>query len=331
MSLNTDNISKMIQDAEHIVVIQAENPDGDSLASSLALEQILADKKITMYCPVTIPRHLRHMSGWDRVENELPRSFDLSIIVDTSSASLMEKILTPNQAPILKSKPILVIDHHDTESTLPFDAEMALNSDAVSTGEVIYDISKDLDWNINQEAAEFLASSIMYDSLGLIASGTTANSIRVIADLVEQGVSLAKLDDKRRELMRRSQELTKYKGELIQRIDYSLDGELALITIPWEEIEKYSDQYNPSMLVIEDMRLTLPVKVALAFKIYKDGKITAKLRANHGFGVADKIAEHFGGGGHKYAAGFKVRDKKLEDIKEELNDVARKLFDEVSE
>ena len=50
---------KLIENASTIVVVQAENPDGDSLGSSIALEEILGDmgKHVTMYCPVDIPRY----------------------------------------------------------------------------------------------------------------------------------------------------------------------------------------------------------------------------------------------------------------------------------
>ena len=66
-------------------MIQAENPDGDSLASSLALEEILSDlgKKVSLYAPVEIPKYLRYITSWDRVENSLDTKADLAIIVDT--------------------------------------------------------------------------------------------------------------------------------------------------------------------------------------------------------------------------------------------------------
>jgi phosphoesterase RecJ-like protein len=109
-------------------------------------------------------------------------------------------------------------------------------------------------------------------------------------------------------LMRKSPELVKYKGELLQRITYHADNRLALVWIPWKEIEAYSPSYNPSMLVMEDMRMTTGVKVAVAFKIYKDGKVTGKIRCNQDAPIAAKLAEHFGGGGHPYASGFKTQD-----------------------
>ena len=46
------------------------------------------------------------------------------------------------------------------------------------------------------------------------------------------------------------------------------------------------------------------VKIAIAFKTYPDGKLTGKIRSN--LPIAEQVAGFFGGGGHKYAAGFRV-------------------------
>ena len=68
-----DTAKQFIQSANNIVIIQAENPDGDSLGSSLALEEVLSDlgKTVTLYCPVDIPEisslHSRLGSGAERL------------------------------------------------------------------------------------------------------------------------------------------------------------------------------------------------------------------------------------------------------------------------
>ena len=115
--------------------------------------------------------------------------------------------------------------------------------------------------------------------------------------------------------MKKPAHILEYKAELIKRIEYFIDGKLALIHIPWEEIEAHSDLYNPSMLVLDEMRLVHDVEVAVAVKTYPDGKVTGKLRAN--LPVCDQIAGFFGGGGHPYAAGFRAYDD-YETIKREL-------------
>ena len=109
----------------------------------------------------------------------------------------------------------------------------------------------------------------------------------------------------------------KYKGALLERISYYLDGKLALIHIPFEEIQQYSDQYNPSVLVLDEMRFVEGVEIGVAIKTYPDGKLTGKLRSNSP--ISATIAGFFGGGGHEYAAGFRVYESLDTIIPELLN------------
>ncbi|HEY9714083.1 MAG TPA: DHH family phosphoesterase [Chroococcales cyanobacterium] len=329
MYQEADQIKQILDDAQRIVVLQADNPDGDSLASALALEHILGDlgKDVYLYCGMDMPAHLRYLPGWDRVNKDLASQFDAAIIVDTSSDRLFEILDKSGQKGWLKAKPIIVIDHHQTAATIDYAKVMCVH-EAVSTGEVLYELAQQLGWPLNQEAKNMLATSILSDSLGLMTDATTSRSIRIIAELVEAGVKLPELDNQRRELMRKTPEILSYKAQLIERIEYSSDGRVASVTIPWEEIEQYSHEYNPSILVLDEMRLVTGVDIAIAFKIYKDGKMTAKIRCNYGKPIGKDLAEHFGGGGHPYASGFKITDgRPANEVKSECIDYARQLLD----
>jgi phosphoesterase RecJ-like protein len=324
-----EKIREILAGAQRIVVVQADNPDGDSIGSALALEHILEDmgKKTYLYCGVDIPSYLTYLAGWDRISKDMPSNFDASIIVDTSADSLLEKLTDTKQKGALKTRPLIVIDHHVTEATIDY-ATVMCNKPVVATGEVLYELAKQLDWPLNQGAKEMIAISIMADSLGLVTDATSARSIHIIAELVESGVSLANLEHARRQLMRKSPELTHYKGRLLQRVEYYADNRVAVVSIPWEEIEEYSPSYNPSMLVMEDMRMTSDTQIAISFKIYKDGKVTAKIRCNQDAPIGGKLAEHFGGGGHVYASGFKIQDgKPFNEVKSECIQFATELLD----
>jgi bifunctional oligoribonuclease and PAP phosphatase NrnA len=304
-----DTATQMIQDAKKIIVIQAENPDGDSLGSSLALEEILSDlgKEVVLYCPVEIPKYMRYIMGWDRVVTDFDVSADLAIIVDTSADVLITKVLeTPGVRSFLETRPVLVIDHHTTGSTLSFDHTMLADT-AVATSEIIYRLAETNGWKINAQAAENMMVAIMSDSLGLTTQNVTGNTFFVAGKLADLGASNAAIEERRREFMKKSPEILAYKGELIGRIEYLLDGKLALVHIPWEDIQAYSDQYNPSVLVLDEMRLVEGVELGIAIKTYPDGKVTGKLRGN--LPIAEEVAGYFGGGGHKYAAGFRAYEE----------------------
>lgn len=324
-------IDEIVKKAQHIVVLQADNPDGDSLASALALESILEDlgKKVTMVCGIDMPLHLHYLDGWSRVQKDVPHAFDASIIVDASTSSLFETLQKNNQYSWVLTKPLIVLDHHQTSDGIS-EATVSLIPAAVATGEVIYQLAKALQWPLSIESNKHIAVSILSDSLGLTSEGTTVACIRILADIVESGVKLSDLDAARRELMKREPILLDYKGKLLQRIQLHSNDSIATVVIPWEEIQQYSTLYNPPMLVLDDMRMTVGVKMAIAFKVYNDGKVTAKIRTNSDGAVADKLAEHFGGGGHRYAAGYKktgVND--YQQLIQETVQVAEKLIAEL--
>lgn len=322
-----DKAKELINSAQKIIVIQAENPDGDSMGSALALEEILGDlgKEITLYCPVETPKYLRYINGWDRVINQFDTSSDLAIIVDTMADVLLSKTLeTPGVRHFFETNPVLVIDHHLTESNLSF-PHTPLAEDAVATGEIIYSLATDAKWEINHQAAEDLMITIMSDSLGLTTQSVSPRTFFTAGKLAEIGANNSDIENRRHENMKKSAEILKYKGVLIERIEYFLDGKLALIHIPWEEIQEYSDQYNPSVLVLDEMRFVEGVEIGVAIKTYPDGKLTGKLRSNSP--IAATVAGFFGGGGHEYAAGFRVYES-IDTIIPELLTAVNKALEE---
>lgn len=321
---------ELIQNTQKITIIQAENPDGDSLGSALALEEILgeAGKETKLFCPVEIPKYLRYFSGWDRVEDNLWPS-DLFIIVDTASAVLLSKITdNPLYRNLLEKSPVLVIDHHtDATPDLTF-AHTLLLEEKSSCAEVIFELFYSAhQFTLNQTTAEHLLGAILSDTLGFSTQNVSPATFQTAAELTSLGASTAQIEEARRELSKKSPEILTYKGELLQRIEYFLDGQLALVHIPWSEIRKYSDKYNPSVLVLDEMRLVEGVQACVAIKTYPDGKLTGKIRTN--LPVAADIAGYFGGGGHAYASGFRVYED-YDEILRELITATSKILTESS-
>lgn len=331
----TDQIKQLVDQAKQIVVIQADNPDGDSLGSSLALEQILGEmgKEVYMYCGVDMPSYLQYLPGYDRVAKGLPHAFDLTIIVDTSAHSLLQKLGESGQEGWVKTRPCVVLDHHEeTENDISF-ATAVMNMPGVSsTGEVIYNLAKQLNWPLDARAGEYIMTAILGDTQGLTNHATTPDTYRVMAELAEMGVNRPKLEELRREYSKMAQAIFRYKAHLIDRTEFSENGHIACVTIPQEEINMYSPLYNPAPLIQTDMLMTQDVGVALVFKRYNDGKILCSIRCNNGFGIGADLAKAFGGGGHPYAAGFKIQDgRPFNEVKSECMRTATELIDKLQQ
>lgn len=328
-------VYEYIQEAETIVVIQADNPDGDSLGSALALEEMLGEmnKKTHLYCGVSIPDYLKHIVGWDRVSDELPKQFDLSIIVDTSALILLDKLENGPYRSWVANKPVIVLDHHGAvESDIPY-ATLVVNDDkAVATGEMIFKLAKQNNITINLQAQAHIATSILSDSLGLTSEGTTAETYFVMGELIANGVNRPALEEARRATTKMPEEIYRYKAELIAKTMFAADGRIAYVSIPHDEIMTYSPLYNPAPLIQGDMLQIKGVGVAIVFKHYKDGKVTGSIRCGYGVTVAHHVASHFGGGGHPYASGFKVTSgKPFNEVKSECLQKTTELLDNLTE
>ena len=320
------NFKNFLNDKKTICVIQAENPDGDSLGSAIALDYILNDKKVSLYCPVDIPKYLHYFPDWSRVTNEFDFKADGYIIVDTAAKILLSKLT--DDAAIknrLYSSPVFVIDHHSTPDDLDFEHDSIIET-RPSCSDLIFKIAKELNLTIDKSAAEAIISGLLSDTLGLTSASVTAETFRVAAELTDLGAVISDLEEKRRDYMKKSQRILDYKADLIKRIEYSLDGALATVHIPWDDIREYSDEYNPNVLILEEMRLVENVMVAIAIKTYPDGKLTGKIRTDSKAPFADKIAGYFGGGGHPYAAGFRTYDMSYEEAVSELVPLVNRLL-----
>lgn len=320
------DFSEFIKDKQKICVIQAENPDGDSLGSAIALDYLLSDKEISLYCPVDIPKYLHYFKDWSRVTNEFDYRADGYIIVDTAAKILLSKLL--EDAAIrnrLYSAPVLVIDHHETEDDIDFE-HRAIIETRPACAEVIYRIAREQNIEINPDAAEAIFQGILSDTLGLTSSSVSAETFEIAADLTRLGADISVLEERRREFMKKSPRILDYKADLIKRIEYSLDGELATVHIPWDDIREYSDEYNPNVLILEEMRLVEGVRVAVAIKTYPDGKLTGKIRTDSNTLIADKIAGYFGGGGHPQAAGFRTYDTTYDEVVRDLVKIIPELY-----
>jgi phosphoesterase RecJ-like protein len=328
-----EQFKSILTDAQRIVVLQADNPDADSLGSALALEAILSEqgKDVALYCGVDIPDYLKYLDGWSRVLRELPKNFDASIIVDASTTTLFEKAIQSGEFQWLRTKPCIVLDHHaETSNDIDF-ATVAINQpDISSTCELVYDLCKQLYKAIPHDAYDPIMTGILGDTQGLTNPLAGAQTYHVMGEMAENGADRPALEELRRRASKMQESIYRFKGELINRTEFAADNRLATVIISQEEIHTYSPLYNPGPLIQGDMLQVEGVMVGIVFKVYDDGKITGMIRCNPGAEIANKIAVKFGGGGHGFAAGFKYTDEKsFSDIKHEVIMYATELLNKV--
>ena len=328
---NIHAIKDFIDENHRFVIIQADNPDGDSIASALALNEILSTlgKESALYCAVEVPSYLKFISGWEKINTYIPSNFDASIIVDTSTSTLLENLYDSPEAAWVKAKPALILDHHkDVECDIDFATVVSNNPEYSSTGEVIFGIAKELNLVINKLSGELILQSILSDSLGLTSDIAGPETYKIVAEILGLGISRAELEEKRRQLSKMSEAVFRYKAELMERTEFYFDTKIALTVIPESELYDIGTQYNPGPLIMSELLNIEGVKIALAIKRYKN-RVTVALRCAQGTEIAGEIASSYGGGGHPYAAGFRI-DNFNDDFTKFKYELVNKIIDRLN-
>ena len=309
-----DQLGSLLDQAGKVTVIVANNPDADSLGSALALEEIWSNmgKEVSLYCRTEIPTYLRFLTGWERFNTDLSGGFELAVMVDNSVSNLLgAEEDRPAIIEKLKLKPFVILDHHASDTDIDF-ATLRLNRpEMAATGQLILAAAKHLGWPLNETAATFLTASILSDSLGFTSQGMVGNSepLRAVADLVDLGVNLSDLSQRRLKWQELPASLLAYRGELLQRIRFHAGEQIATLAVEYEEIKQTGTLFNPT-IVLDEMKAVENVRLSLGFKKYEDQRgrlfrVTLRIRCYRGCQIAKNLAETFGGGGHPYAAGAK--------------------------
>jgi phosphoesterase RecJ-like protein len=312
-----DELGKLVSESNQILVLSPDHMDGDSLATMLALEEILGDlgKQVTMHATGRVEDYLKHLPGWDRVGDEWPSSYDLAILVDTGAPSSAPRLLELHHTE-LSRKPWVIIDHHLNRTPFEGATMEIVDSQVASSSELVYRATLHLGWALNPRACRLMVNSILADSLNLTNSLATPTTVEAFADLVKRGdLNLAEIHRAYRDTSAFEAKHLFIKGQLLQSLELHADGRIAIITVPQALLKQYRDEVNPAALVFPDMLWAKGVEVAVIINDYPQ-VVRTSLRSRGP--VAGPVATRLGGGGHPAAAAFPMEGKTAEEVKEAL-------------
>ena len=320
----TENIKKfgeIVSSSEHILLVQPDKLDTDSIASALALGGIFKKlgKKVSFYSTTSVPTSLQYISGWENIDSVMPTDFDLTILVDGAP----QKELVSVFKDLLGSKPFVHFDHHSARPSFPFSVLDVVDPKAAATGELIYKAVEQLGWPIDKEIGDLIGFSILLDTGNFTTSAMREDTFMVVSKLCALGVSMYDLFRRDVEANGYDLELLRYKAELIERIKLHEDGRIGFVSIPLSETVQYKDRIRPMDLIIYDIQRLKGVDIALVLSEESTG-VKGSMRANTP--IAAKIATQFGGGGHDMAAAFFVNGGNLKDVKNNALEAIKKLL-----
>ena len=303
-------IITLIKESVNIIILSHIAPDGDSIGSALALLNALKkwDKNIKFILDDEVPEIYKFLAGADKVEKPCNNdTFDLVIVLDSGDINRLGK-----SAKYLNNKNIINIDHHVSNTS--FGTHNIIDSNAAATAELVYLVIKALSIEIDKNIAECLYTGIVTDTGQFQYSNTTSVTHSIAGDLINCGVNPSKLY--RKIYQSNTKEKMKLIGEAIDSLEFYLDDKISCITINKEQFDEIGAKDEDADGIINFARDISTVEVALFFRENSDGKVKVGFRSKDYIDV-NVVAEQFGGGGHKRAAGATIAGN-IDIVKEQV-------------
>ncbi len=297
----TDEVVAELRKRSAFVFVSHVKPDGDTLGAGLALGIALRNigKRVAYFQQDPVPRNLRFLPDADRVARELPADFPadaLWVFCDMSDTSRAGEYL-----PQLDRANVLDIDHH--LGNTHFGALNYVLSDECSTGTCVLKLLRAMDAPITKEIATNLLTTIMTDTGGFMHSNTTADVLRMSAELTDLGADKEEITEKIFANKRIAS--IRIVGRALGDARLEMDGKFCWSLVNDAMLAETGADGEDTEEIIQHLRSVEGVDVAALFKDY-DGDIRVSLRGNGRVNV-QQAAGRLGGGGHYRASGLTFR------------------------
>lgn len=293
----------LIQRSNRILLVSHRRPDGDTLGASCALKLAFQQigKTTTLACIDEIPRRLQFIPA----TKEFVRSFSLQdydlIIISDAGAYHMTGFHDVYPEFLSKNIPIINIDHH--VSNEGYGTVNLVDVKASCATMVVYELLKKLPITVSPEIALALLTGIYNDTGGLMHSNTTENTFQVATELVSTGV---RVQDIARALFKESSfEQLRLWGHILENIRMNEKNILSSV-VNHDDLSVIGARSSDTGGII-DLMNTVPEASYAILLAEDDGWVKGSLRTQREDVNVSDIAGQFGGGGHKKAAGFRMK------------------------
>jgi phosphoesterase RecJ-like protein len=296
-------IVELLRSQNSFLVLTHYRPDGDAVGSQLALVLALKGlgKTVEAWNDDEVPAKFRFLPHSDVISRPPaePKDFDVVIAIDTST---WQRVGTAAQR-IRNKKHFVNIDHHISNEK--FGEINWIVPEAPASGQIAFDLIKRGGFQLTREIATCLFAAISTDTGSFSYGSTTAESLRVAAELVDTGINVG-------EICRHIYESYPYSRlMLLQKALAQLElADQKRIAYTWVTVEMFEEsgaKREDTEGLIDYARAIEGVLVAVLFEeMAEAGKIRISLRSKHPKIDVNSIARRFGGGGHREAAGARI-------------------------
>lgn len=306
MDKKISEIKILIEQADKILLVTHPLPDGDALGSICGLIGYLKElkKEYKVFCADSVPRHYSFLPWHEEIESDFSRWPDfqpeLVIFLDLPDWERSKIKAFIDRLPYRTYK-LVTIDHHTGYSS-SVDIKF-IDASYSSTCEMLYDFFAAIGYPVSWQVANALLTGIIYDTENFTNPATSIKTLQVASELMKLGANLNKISQATWRF-RKFDDL-RLIGLALNRLHYNEEFGIAVTMIKEEDLRELNLGDDP-FSGLPNFLKGLSSGKAIMLLVEQEGKIKASLRSiDHRINVAN-LAQIFGGGGHRLAAGFVI-------------------------
>ena len=300
-----DEAARVLADADEVTLVCHVNPDADAIGSMLGLAVHLAGLGTKVRAswpngPATAPRWVQALPGREHLvePGDLPKEPGVLVTLDAADRARLDGL----SHLVDRAGAVVCIDHHRTNTG--FGTVNLVDPDASATAELVFRLTERMGGDLSPEAAACLYAGLVTDTGRFQFESATPEVLRVAARLREQPFDHARLaqalyDDN-------SLAYLSVLGGVLTRITHVPEASLVWAAVTRAELQAAGVEIQETDGLIDVLRTAREADVTAVLKEQRDGGFKVSMRSRGDTDVA-AIAEAFGGGGHRLAAGYTSR------------------------
>lgn len=297
-------IASALRSAQRIAIAAHVRPDGDAVGSvmGLALSLRAMGKTVHALLEDGVPSNLTFLPETATVLQPPYAALDIDCAVALDTAT-HERVGEATKAALGVAPLLINIDHHGTNPG--YGHLNHVDSDQPAVGQIVYELLKEGDFPLTDAVLQHLFTAISTDTGSFQFSCTTARSHEIASEMMRAGLDTAHLAKmlyqtypaRRLSLMR----------AMLNEMQFRAEGRVVSWNLTQKLMNEVQMESGDTEGIIDTLRMIDSVVSAVIFEELPDGKIRVSSRSKDARLDVSAVCAQFGGGGHRMAAGARMK------------------------
>lgn len=290
-------LANELKQVKSVAIAGHVRPDGDCVGSCLGvygyIRENFPDTQVDVYLESANPA-FAFLRGAEEIRTDYSGSgqYELFLSLDVSDKERLGEALKYFET----AGRTICIDHHITNRG--FADENWVEPNASSTSELVFEAMEED--KISKETAEAIYTGIIHDTGIFQYSNTSPRTMEIAGKLMGKGIDFSKIIDET--FYQKTYVQNQVLGRALMESILLLDGKIIMGRMRQKDMEFYGVTHKDLEGIVNQLRVTKGVEVAIFLHEVGSQEYKASLRSNGPVDVS-KVCEYFGGGGHVKAAG----------------------------